>query len=112
MTGDVLRREADQHDRNAAIILSVRTPSFEDIQAAASEIEHAKDKRALAECLDLLPVWRFSYPVGDKMYEMKFTMTVLVSGYSKQFTTREAAERYAEMVMGLKRKSYKIEPIA
>jgi len=56
MTGDTLRKEADQHDRNAAIILSARIPSYEDVQTAEIEIEHAKDKRALAECLDALPL--------------------------------------------------------
>jgi hypothetical protein len=56
MTGDALRREADQHERNASIILSAGVPSYEDAQSAASEIEHAKDKRALADCLDSLPL--------------------------------------------------------
>jgi hypothetical protein len=56
MTGDVLRREADLHDRNASIILSVSVPSYEDVQSAAREVEHAKDKRALADCLDSLPI--------------------------------------------------------
>jgi hypothetical protein len=52
MTGDALRREADQHDRNASIILSARIPSYEDVESAAREVEQAKDKRALADCLD------------------------------------------------------------
>jgi hypothetical protein len=52
MTGDALRRGADQHDRNASIILSARIPSYEDVECAAREVEHAKDKRALADCLD------------------------------------------------------------
>jgi hypothetical protein len=52
MTGDALRREADQHDRNALNILSVQLPSYEDLECAARETEHAKDKRALADCLD------------------------------------------------------------
>ena len=52
MTGDALRREADQHDRNASIILSVQLPSYEDLEYAAREVELAKDKRALADCLD------------------------------------------------------------
>jgi hypothetical protein len=52
MTGDALRREADQHDRNASIILSAQLPSYEDLECAAREVEHAKDKRALADCLD------------------------------------------------------------
>jgi hypothetical protein len=48
MTGDALRREAVQHDRNASIILSVQLPSYEDLECAAREVEQAKDKRALA----------------------------------------------------------------
>jgi hypothetical protein len=52
MTGDALRREADQHDRNASIIFSMQLPSYEDLECAAREVEHAKDKRALADCLD------------------------------------------------------------
>ena len=52
MRGDVLRREADQHDRNASIILAARVPSYEDVECAAREVEHARDKRALADCLD------------------------------------------------------------
>jgi len=47
-----LRLEADQHDRNAAIIVSARFTSYEDAQCAAREVEQAKDKRALADCLD------------------------------------------------------------
>lgn len=46
------------------------------------------------------------------MYEMKFKMTVLASGFSKDFTTRQAAERYAEMVLGLEPTSYKVERLA
>jgi hypothetical protein len=45
------------------------------------------------------------------MYEMKFKLTVLASGYSKWFTTREAAERWAVLVLGLKREAYKIDAI-
>jgi hypothetical protein len=45
------RLEADQLDRNAAIILSARFPSYEDAQRAAREVEQAKDKRAPADCL-------------------------------------------------------------
>lgn len=45
------------------------------------------------------------------MYEMKFKLTVLASGYSKLFTTRDAAERFASLVLGLNGVSYKIEPI-
>jgi hypothetical protein len=45
------------------------------------------------------------------MYEMKFKLTVLVSGYSKLFTTHEAAERWAEVVLGLKREAYKIDTV-
>jgi hypothetical protein len=52
MTGDALRREADQHDRNASVILSAGSPSYEDAECAAREVEQAKDKRALADCLD------------------------------------------------------------
>ncbi len=52
MTGDALRREADQHDRNASIILSARIQSYDDVECAAREVEQAKDKRALADCLD------------------------------------------------------------
>jgi hypothetical protein len=52
MKGQRLRLEADQHDRNASIILSARFPSYEDAQCAAREVEQAKDKRALADCLD------------------------------------------------------------
>jgi hypothetical protein len=54
MTGDALRWEADQHDRNASIILSVQLPSYEDLECAAREVELAKDKRALADCLDFV----------------------------------------------------------
>jgi hypothetical protein len=46
------------------------------------------------------------------MYEMKYKMTVLASGYSKDFTTREAAERFAEVMLGLERMAYKIEPLS
>lgn len=45
------------------------------------------------------------------MYEMKFKLTVLASGYSKLFTTREAAERWAGFVLGLKREAYKIDTV-
>jgi hypothetical protein len=45
------------------------------------------------------------------VYEMKFKLTVLASGYSKLFTTREAAERWAGLVLGLKRVAYKIDAI-
>jgi hypothetical protein len=54
MTGDALRWEADQHDRDASIILSVQLPSYEDLECAAREVEQAKDKRALADCLDFV----------------------------------------------------------
>jgi hypothetical protein len=44
-----LRPQADQHNRNAAIILSTApVPSYEDAERAAIEMERAKDKRALA----------------------------------------------------------------
>jgi hypothetical protein len=46
------------------------------------------------------------------MYEMKFKLTVLVSGYSKLFTTREAAERFATVLLGLREAAYKVEAIA
>jgi hypothetical protein len=49
MTGDALRWEADQHDRNASIILSVQLPSYEDLECAAREVEQAKDKRSASE---------------------------------------------------------------
>jgi hypothetical protein len=52
LKGQRLTLEADQHDRNAAIILAARFPSYEDAQCAAREVEQAKDKRALADCLD------------------------------------------------------------
>jgi hypothetical protein len=52
MTGDALRREADQNDRSASVILSADNPSWEDAECAAREVEQAKDKRALADCLD------------------------------------------------------------
>jgi hypothetical protein len=52
MNGQRLRLEADQHDRNASVILSAGNPSYEDTQRAAREVEQAKDKRALADCLD------------------------------------------------------------
>jgi hypothetical protein len=45
MKGDVLRREADQHDRNASVILSGVAPSRDDLQCAIRETEHANDKR-------------------------------------------------------------------
>lgn len=45
------------------------------------------------------------------MYEMKFKLIVLASGYEKLFTSREAAERFAGLVLGLATASYKIEPI-
>jgi hypothetical protein len=45
------------------------------------------------------------------MYEMKYKLTVLASGYSKLFTTREAAERFAVKVLGLESMAYKVEPI-
>ena len=48
---------------------------------------------------------------GAAMYEMKFKLIVLASGYSKLFTTRDAAERFAALVLGLDGVSYKIEPI-
>jgi hypothetical protein len=45
------------------------------------------------------------------MYEMKYKLTVLVSGFSKLFTTREAAERFATLVLGLAVAAYKVESI-
>lgn len=45
------------------------------------------------------------------MYEMNFKLTVPVSGYSKLFTTREAAERWAGLMLGLKLGMYKIDAI-
>jgi hypothetical protein len=45
------------------------------------------------------------------MYEMKYKLTVLVSGFSKLFTTREAAERWATLVLGLEVAAYKVESI-
>lgn len=45
------------------------------------------------------------------MYEMQFKMTVLASGYCKEFTTREAAVRFAEVMLGLAPGAYKIEGI-
>jgi hypothetical protein len=52
MNGQRLRLEAHLHDRNASAILSARVPSYEDAECAAREVEQAKDKRALADCLD------------------------------------------------------------
>ena len=52
MKGQRLRLEADQHERNASVILSASHPSYEDAQCASREMEQAKDKRALADCLD------------------------------------------------------------
>jgi len=46
------------------------------------------------------------------MYEMKFKLTVLASGFSKLFTTREAAERFAVVMLGLAVTAYKVEAIA
>jgi hypothetical protein len=46
------------------------------------------------------------------MYEMKFKLTVLASGFSKLFTTREAADRFATVVLGLTATAYKVEAIA
>jgi hypothetical protein len=46
------------------------------------------------------------------MYEMNLKMTVLVSGFSKLFTTREAADRFATLVLGLAVTAFKVEPIA
>jgi hypothetical protein len=48
---------------------------------------------------------------GGSMYEMKFKLTVLASGYSKLFTTHEAAERFAVMILGLESVAYTVEPI-
>ena len=45
------------------------------------------------------------------MYDIKFKLTVLASGCSKLFTTREAAERWAGLVLGLKREAYKIDTV-
>jgi hypothetical protein len=45
------------------------------------------------------------------MYEMHFKLTVLASGHSKLFTTREAAERWAGLMLGLKIGMYKIDAI-
>jgi hypothetical protein len=45
------------------------------------------------------------------MYDVKFKLTVLASGCSKLFTTREAAERWAGLVLGLKREAYKIDTV-
>jgi len=45
------------------------------------------------------------------MYEMNFKLTVLASGYSKLFTTRDAAERWAGLMLGLKRGMYKIDAV-
>jgi len=52
MKGQRLRLEADYDDRKASIILSARFPAHEDAQCAAREVEQAKDKRAIADCLD------------------------------------------------------------
>jgi hypothetical protein len=52
MKGQRLRLEADQHDRNASVILSARNPTYEDSECAVREVEQANDKRALADCLD------------------------------------------------------------
>jgi hypothetical protein len=43
---------AHHNDPNASVILSASNPSYEDAQCAAREVEQAKDKRALADCLD------------------------------------------------------------
>jgi hypothetical protein len=47
----------------------------------------------------------------DSMYEMKYKLTVIASGFTKWFTTREAAERWARLVLGLKPGAYEIDPI-
>jgi hypothetical protein len=43
---------------------------------------------------------------------MKFKLVVLASGFSKLFTTREAAERFAELVLGLKQGAFRVDAIA
>jgi hypothetical protein len=52
MKGQRLRLEADQHYRHVSVILSAGNPSYEDAQCATREVERAKDKWALADCLD------------------------------------------------------------
>jgi hypothetical protein len=43
---------------------------------------------------------------------MKFKLIVLASGFSKLFTTREAAERFAELILGLRRGALTFDAIA
>jgi hypothetical protein len=43
---------------------------------------------------------------------MKFKLIVLASGFSNLFTTREAAERFAELVLGLKQGAFRVDAIA
>jgi hypothetical protein len=49
---------------------------------------------------------------GRRLCEMKFKLVVLASGFSKLFTTREAAERFAELVLGLKQGAFRVDAIA
>src|ERR1700689_1847653 len=48
----------------------------------------------------------------QRLCEMKFKLIVLASGFSKLFTTREAAERFAELVLGLKQGAFRVDAIA
>jgi hypothetical protein len=41
-----------------------------------------------------------------------FKLIVLASGFSKLFTTREAAERFAELILGLKQRAFRVDAIA
>jgi hypothetical protein len=49
---------------------------------------------------------------GRRLCEMKFKLIVLASGFSKLFTTREAAERFAELILGLRRGALTFDAIA
>jgi hypothetical protein len=77
MKGDVLRREADQHDRNASVILSGVAPSRDDLQCATRETEHANDKRALADGLDSAAVASAMYGVRDTAKQIGVTEELL-----------------------------------
>jgi hypothetical protein len=43
---------------------------------------------------------------------MKFKLIVLASGFSKLFTTPEAAERFAELILRLKQGAFRVDAIA
>jgi hypothetical protein len=43
---------------------------------------------------------------------MRFKLTVIATGFSKLFRTREAAERFAERILGLRQGAFKVDAIA